>query len=175
VSNALFQIKGFSELTLQLIRLEDSVKRRELLKVLGQVANPTLKAAVSLAPVSDKVHYRYTGVKKRIRRKKVTGMHKIAIHPGNLKASIKKIVARKAKDKAVLHIGAKAARIKGKKPDGYYAHMLVKKGFTGTSRLGRTYDFLQKAYERTQGAVTPDAEKKVARYVKKQINRLSTL
>lgn len=173
MSNALFKIEGFSELTRQLKRLDDSVKRKELLKVLGQVANPTLKAAVNLAPVSDKVHYRYTGVKTGVRRKKVTGMNKVPIYPGNLKASIKKIVARRAKDKAVLHIGAKASRRKGKRPDGYYAHMLVKKGFTGTSRLGRTYDFLQKAYERTQGAVTPDAEKKVARYVQRQINRLS--
>lgn len=61
---------------------------------------------------------------------------------------------RRVKNNSFLHIGEKAARSKGKRPDGYYAHMDVKKGFSG---------------------VTPDKLRKMICYVKKQINRLSIL
>jgi len=173
VSKSLIEIKGFSELQRQLKRFSDRVKRKELLKILGQVANPTLKAAQGFVPVSAKVHYRYTGVKKGIRRSNVSGSDKIKISPGNLKKSLKKIIAKRSKINAILDVGAKAARRKGKTSDGYYAHMVVKKGFKGKSRLGKTNNFLKKAYDQTKGGVTKDLEKRVERYLQRQINRLS--
>jgi len=173
VSKSLVEIKGFPELQSQLKRFVDRVKRKEVLKILGQVANPSLKAAQGFVPVSTQVHYRYTGVKKGIRRTNVTGPDKIKINPRNLKKSLKKIVAKRSKINAILDVGAKAARRKGKTPDGYYAHMVVKKGFKGTKRVGKTNDFLKKAYDKTKGGVTKDSEKRVERYLQKQINRLS--
>ena len=173
MSKSLVEIKGFTELQSQLKRFVDSVKRKEVLKILGQVANPSLKAAKGFVPVSTQVHYRYTGVKKGIRRSNVTGADKIKITPGNLKKSLKKIIAKRSKINAILDVGAKAARRKGKTPDGYYAHMVVKKGFTGKTRVGRTNNFLKQAYDKTQGGVTRDAEKRIERYMQRQINRLS--
>ena len=156
MSKSLVEIQGFKELEAKLKLLPDKVKRTELLKVLGQVANPTLAAARRIAPISDQVHYRY-----------VKG-GKIAITPGNLRKSIKKITARRSKINPVLYVGAKA----GKTPDGYYAHMVVKKGFEGKKRKGQNYDFMKEAFESTQGQVTDDAVNKVAKYIQKQIDRL---
>lgn len=173
MSKSLVEIKGFPELQRQLKRFKDSIKRKELLKILGQIANPSVKAAQQSVPVSNQVHYRYTGVKRGIRRKNVSGSDKIKINPGNLKKSIKKIVAKRSKINAILDVGAKAARRKGKTPDGYYAHMVVKKGFKGKRRVGKTNNFLKKAYDKTQGGVTRDSEKRIERYMQRQINRLS--
>jgi hypothetical protein len=175
VSKALYEVQGFQDLQKQLGRFSDAVKRKELLKILGQVANPTLKAAKNLVPISGEVHYRYVGVKKGKRRGngKVKSSDKIAIHPGNLRASIKKIVAKRQKVNARLDVGAKAQKRRGKTPDGYYAHMVVRKGFTGKSRKSANNDFFNKAFQQTKGLVTADAEKRVAKYLQKQINRLS--
>lgn len=175
MSKALFEVEGFQDVQRQLMRFSDAVKRKELLKILGQVANPTLKAAKTLVPVSSKTHYRYTGVKKGIRRKKgtVPSSQKIAIQPGNLKRSLKKIVAKRQRVNARLDVGAKAQRRAGKTPDGYYAHMVVRKGFKGRKRVAANKDFLNKAYQQTKGMVTIDAEKRVSRYLQRQANRLS--
>lgn len=175
MSKQLFEITGFQQLQTQLKKLPESVKKREVYKILGQVANPTLAAAKRLAPVSRNPHVRYVGTTKGRRRKRgsVSVSDKIKIEPGNLKASIKKIKAKKSPN-VRLDVGARAARSKRAKADGYYAHMIVKKGFSGKNRKGSNYDFFKKAYEQTKGGVTADAEKRVARYIQKQINRLST-
>jgi hypothetical protein len=176
VSKSLFEVEGFEDLQKQLMRFSDGVKRKELLKILGQVANPTLKAAQTLVPVGGKKHTRYVGVKKGVRRGNgtVKSSDKIEYQPGNLKKSLKKIVAKRSKVNPRLDVGAKAARSRGKKPDGYYAHMLVKKGFKGIGgRVNANRDFLNDAFNQTKGRVTADAEKRVSRYLQKQIDRLS--
>ena len=52
MSKSIVEIKGFTELQQKIKSLPDKVKRRELLKIYGQVANPTLKAARSFAPAT---------------------------------------------------------------------------------------------------------------------------
>lgn len=176
MSKSLVEIQGFKELQQQLMRFSDGVKRKELLKILGQVANPTLAAAKITVPVGTKKHTRYVGVKKGIRRKRgsVSSDDKITYQPGNLKKSLKKIVAKRSKVNPRLDVGAKVSRRKGKKPDGYYAHMIVNKGFKGVGgRVSGNRDFLNEAYQKTKGLVTRDAENRVARYLNKQIKRLS--
>ena len=158
MSKSLVEITGFPELEKQLKRLSnDKIKKREMLKVLGQVANPTVKAARSQAPVSSKPHI-ISG--KRTRK---------VIQPGNLKKSIGKITGKRGlgKENAVLYVGPKS---KGKKYDGWYG-MFVEKG----TRLFKANPFMKRAYNQTKGGVTADAEKRVARYIKKQIERLSKL
>lgn len=156
MSKQLVEITGFDELQKQLTRLgKDSLKRREILKILGQVANPTLKAARANAPVSRRSH-----VQSGKRSKKI-------IEPGNLKKSLGKIRGKRgsAKVNAVLYVGPRA---KGRKNDGWYAKFV----HAGTKKQ-KANRFMQRAADQTQGLVTADAEVKVTRYLQAQINRLS--
>ena len=178
MSKALIEITGFEELQAKLKQLPDKTKRTELLKILGQVANPTLAAARGNAPVSGKNHNRYVGVTKGKRRKSddIKPDDRIEIRSGNLRASIKKIIAKRSRVNPVLYVGAKASRDKDKRPDGYYAHMVVPKGFTGKKRKsGDINDFLRKSYNQTEGKVTNDALDKVSKYIQKQIDRLGNV
>ncbi len=152
----LFEIDGFDELNRKLKRLPDKVKRREVLKVLGQVANPTVKAARSHAPISKKPHLQSGSRTRKI------------IQPGNLKKSIGKIRGKRglAKINAVLYVGPKARG----KYDGWYGAFV----HGGTVKQSAN-PFMQKAYNQTRGMVTADAEKRVAKYIQKQINRLSNV
>ena len=152
------QITGFKELEKQLKRLgNDSLKRREILKILGQVANPTLKAARKEAPKSKKPH-----LQSGKRSSKV-------IEPGNLKKSLGKIKGKRgsAKVNAVLYVGPRA---KGRKNDGWYGKFV----HAGTVKQAAN-PFMDRAFAQTKGLVTADAETKVTRYLQRQINRLSSL
>lgn len=156
MSKNLVEIKGFSELQRKLKTLgNDKIKRREMLKVLGQVANPTVKAARGQAPISKRSH-----VQSGKRSRKV-------IQPGNLKKSIGKITGRRGlgKRNAVLYVGPKS---KGRKNDGWYAKFVQHGTVKQTAN-----PFMKRAYQQTKGGVTADAEVKVARYMQKQIDRLS--
>ena len=57
MSKSLVEITGFAELQTKLKKLsDDKSKRKAVNKILGQVANPTVKVARQLAPVSKKAH-----------------------------------------------------------------------------------------------------------------------
>ena len=155
MSKSVVEIKGFEELRQKLLLLPDKVTKREMLKILGQVANATVSAARSNAPQSKKEHI-ISG--KRTRK---------IIQPGNLKKSIGKITGKRGlgKENAVLYVGPKS---KGIKHDGWYG-MFVEKG---TKKITAN-PFMNRAYEQTKGGVTADAEAKVTAYIQKQIDRLS--
>ncbi len=150
----LYQIDGFEELQRKIKQLPDNVKKKEMLKVLGQVATPTVKAGRQQAPISKKKHV-ISG--KRTRK---------LIEPGNLKKSIGKIRGKKGlgKENAVLYVGP---RSKGRKNDGWYG-MFVEYG----TKKQNANPFMKKVYQQTKGKVTADAERKVARYIQKQIDKL---
>lgn len=155
-TKALFEIEGFDKLQKQIKRLDDRVKRSEVLKILGQVANPTVKAARSQAPISSAPHVQ--GGKRTYK----------VIQPGNLKKSIGKIRGKRgsAKVNAILYVGPRA---KGRKNDGWYG-MFVH----GGTKLQSANPFMDRAYNQTKGQVTADAEKRVKKYIDKQVIRLST-
>lgn len=155
MAKTLFEIEGFDRLQQKLKQLPDRVKRREVLKILGQAANPTVKAARTQAPKSDKPH-----VQAGKRTYKI-------IQPGNLKKSIGKIRGKRgsAKVNAVLYVGP---RSKGRKNDGFYGVFV----HGGTKNITPNR-FMNRAFEQTKGNVTADAEKRVARYIDKQVKRLS--
>ena len=157
MSKSLVDIQGFDVLNQKLKALgNDKIKRREMLKVLGQVANPTVKAARAQAPKSKKPH-----VISGSRSRKV-------ITPGNLKKSIGKITGKRGlgKTNAVLYVGP---RSKGRKNDGWYGAFVH-----GGTKHQKANAFMDRAYAQTKGGVTVDAEKKVTAYVQKQINKLSS-
>jgi HK97 gp10 family phage protein len=68
MNKELVQITGFEELQRKIKILgKDSVKKREVLKILGQVANPTVKAAKALTPVRTGIGKKSIG-KKNMRK-----------------------------------------------------------------------------------------------------------
>ena len=155
MSKSLVEIQGFKELQAKLKRLgNDKDKRKEVLKILGQVANPTVKAAKQLAPVSKKTH-----LQKRKGQRFGT-----YITPGTGRKSIGKKTMRRAKNPTV-YVSPRSV----KRADGWYLRQFVIKG----TRKIKSNPFIDKAYSQTKGLVTADAEKKVAKYIQKRINALS--
>ena len=151
MSKPVIEIEGFKDLYRQIERLPDKLKRRELLKVFGQVANPTVKAARNYAPGGTRAHTRDN------------------LTQGNLKRSIGKRTGRNGIERinAVLYVGPK---LKGKNK-GWYAHFIE----AGTSTGIKANSFMAKAFRATGGMVTRDSETRVSKYIQKQINRLSNV
>jgi len=176
MSKKIVDIEGFEVLQRKIKKLgNDKDKKREVLNILRQVAKPTVNAARSLAPQSSKPH--------RAR--------KTLINPGNLKKSIGTITGKKgnAKINPTVYVGP---RVKGKW-DGWYGamveggHNVYRKSFKRSShKAGSTKrykhkainyvvpdPFMEKAYKQKQGRVTAEAEKRVAKFIQRRINKLS--
>jgi HK97 gp10 family phage protein len=168
MSNVRVDVIGFDKLTAQLKQLaNDKDKRREVLIILRQVAKPTLNVARNLAPVSKKPH---------VARGKT-------IQPGNLKKSLGNITGKQ--QNPTIYVGARAKGVN----NGWYAHFVHEgrnvyrtgfkrkrvKGANSAGAIRRTQGnpFLTKAYERTNGQVTADAEAQMVAFIQRRIKRLS--
>jgi len=167
-SNIKIDVIGFDKLTSQLKQLaNDKDKKREVLIILRNIAKPTLNAARSLVPISKKPH-------------KARGK---TISPRNLQKSLGNITGRQ--ENPTIYVGARA---KGSN-DGWYAHFVhngrnvYRKGFkrkrirgaNNTAAVRRTQGdpFLTKAYAQTNSTVTANAEKQMAAFIQRRIQRLS--
>jgi hypothetical protein len=175
MSKPLIEVTGFKELQdkIKLIA-DDKTKRSEVLKILRVVARPTVQSAKAFAP--ERV------AKSNIKTRITTG--------GILKKSIGTITG-KSLNPTIL-VGPK---VKGKNK-GYYGawvelgHNIYHKNFKlkrnrkGTkvarkfnkaNRTGKTTAkfFMKKSFELTKGQVTNEAEKKIAAYIQKKIDKLS--
>lgn len=154
MSKSLVEIKGFDVLQNKLKQLsDDKSKRRAVNKILGQLANPTLKVARQLAPVSKKPH-----VQKR--KNQAFGT---VISPGTLKKSLGKKTMRRSANPTV-YVSPRSTR----KYDGWYGRQFVIPG----TKFQKAQPFLEKARSQTQGRVTADAERKMEKYIQKQIDKL---
>jgi HK97 gp10 family phage protein len=168
MSNVRVDVIGFDKLTAQLKQLaNDKDKRREVLIILRQVAKPTLNVARNLAPVSKKPH---------VARGKT-------IQPGNLKKSLGNITGKQ--QNPPIYVGARAKGVN----NGWYAHFVHEgrnvyrtgfkrkrvKGANSAGAIRRTQGnpFLTKAYERTNGQVTAEAEAQMVAFIQRRIKRLS--
>ena len=137
MSKSLIEIEGFAELEKKIKALgNDKVKKREVLKILSQVANPTVKAVKALTPVRS-------------------GIGKKSIGKKNMRKTVN----------AVLYVSPRSS----KRADGWYLRQFVIRG----TKYQKANPFIDKAYSQTSGRVTKDAEVKVAKYIQKQINKLS--
>ena len=156
------KIEGFDELAALFKKLPDKVKRNELNKIYGQVANPTVKAMRSFAPV-------FSGKKPARRQVGKTIIAKEYI-PGYGRKTIRKKVLRKTPN-SLISIGPHSSRTAKNKfaKEGYYLRQWVIPG----TRYFKGNDFVQRAFDQTKGTVTKEAENKTAAYIQKQINRLS--
>ncbi|QOD60654.1 hypothetical protein H9I45_15140 [Polaribacter haliotis] len=155
MNSNLIEIEGFKELEKKLKSLSsDKVKSREVLKILGQVANPTVKAVKALTPIAKKPH---------IQKRKGQSFGTV-ITPGTGKRSIGKKTMRRAKN-PTLYVSPRST----KRADGWYLRQFVIRG----TKYQKANPFIDKAYQQTQGQVTKDAETKVAKYIQRQIEKLS--
>jgi len=162
------QVQGFDELKRKIVLLgSDKDKKREMLLILRQIAKPTLATAKILVPISKKIH-------------KVRG---VMVSPGNLQKSLGFITGKSSNP--TVYVGARA---KGSNK-GWYAHFvhdginIYKKGYKrkrtkGANAAGaksRTAGnpFLSNAYNATKGPITADAEKRMANFMQRRINKLS--
>lgn len=154
MSSNLADVKGFDVLARQIKSLPDKVKRKEVLKILGQVANPTVKVAKQFTPVSKKAHV----------QKRKGQMFGTWITPGTGRKSIGKKIMRRAKN-PTLYVSPRST----KQADGWYLRQFVIKG----TRYQKSNAFIDRAYNQTKGQVTADSEQRIAKYIQKQINKLS--
>lgn len=169
MSNIRVDVIGFDKLTAQLKQLaNDKDKRREVLIILRQVAKPTLNVARNLVPVRRS----YSNLKTR---KTVQG--------GTLKKSLGNITGKQ--QNPTIYVGARAKGVN----NGWYAHFVHEgrnvyrtgfkrkrvKGANSAGAIRRTQGnpFLTKAYERTNGQVTADAEAQMVAFIQRRIKRLS--
>lgn len=169
MSKPVIEITGFAELQEKIKLLaSDRDKKKEILLLLRQVARPTLQAARSFVMNSKKPH-------------KARGK---LIQPGNLKKSLGAITGRNANP--TIYLGPRA---KGNN-NGWYGNFvhegvnLYTKGFKRKRKKGantagvksRTTGnpFMKKANDVTNSQVTADAEKKVAAFIQRRINKLNT-
>lgn len=165
MSKSLVEIKGFAELEKKIKSLSnDKVKKREVLKILGQVANPTVKSVKALTPVGSGVINVRGKSYRRTKRQIGKNVYKSVYTPGVGKKSIGKKNMRRTQN-AVLYVSPRSR----KNADGFHLRQFVIRG----TRNQRGKDFVDKAYQQTQAGVTKDAEIKVAKYIQKQIDRLS--
>lgn len=168
MSKPLVEITGFDELEQKLKRLsDDKSKKKEVLKILGQVANSTVKAVREEVPVGGEIKVRgkvYARKKRQVRNVVVESSYTA----GMGKKSIGKKVMRKAKN-PMLVVRARDITIGSKKKyGGFYLRQFVIRG----TKFIKANPFMDRAYSRTKGLVTQDGVKKVENYMQKQINKL---
>jgi HK97 gp10 family phage protein len=169
VSKSLVDIKGFEELRSKLIKLgDDKSKTKAVRQILGKVANSTVKAAKNLIPIGGKIKVRnktYNRKKRQVRKVVVEESYT----PGMGQKSIGKKMLTRARN-PMLVVRANDITVGGKKKyGGFYIRQFLQKG---TKNMSKNL-FMNKAYDQTQGQVTAEAEKKVAKYIQKQIDKLS--
>lgn len=187
MNRPLVEIEGFEELQANIENLaNDKDKRREVLALLRQVAKPTLQAARKYVPINKKkTHY---------------GRHKKIQPSGNLKKSLGLITSKS--DNPTILVGARVKggndgyyahfvelghRIYNqatfsitRNASGRFvsvsksARARANKKGSVSSGNAKANPFMQKAYDSTQGGVTADAESKVAAYIQRRIDKLSS-
>jgi hypothetical protein len=146
------QVEGFDQLNEKLKRLDDKVKRSEIIKIQRRVAKPLEKAYAEALPKKSGTLAKSVST-KAVPKSKTGGNPSIVIRPGK----------------------------KGKN-DGYYKFMVVKKGARlGSNRRGSRKGkntVVEDARDVAIRNVGPQAQKealdKTADYIQKQITRLST-
>jgi hypothetical protein len=176
-------VRGFEELKEKIKKLSDPRdKKREILGILRQVAGATVTKAKELAPVSKKPHV----------------ARKVIIQPRNLQKSIGTITGKKG-NAAINPTVYAGPRARGANK-GWYGAMVeaghnIYRNATSVRSRGKIVSrsslarvrgrgknnavgyvsgswYMKRAYESTQGKVTPEAEAKIARYIQRRIDRL---
>ena len=169
MSKQLVEIKGFQELQRKIRLLgDDKAKTKVMRRILGQAANSTVRAAKTLAPVDGGLKVRdkvYKRKKRQVRRVVVQEQYST----GFAKKSIGKKVLTRARNPMIV-VRAKDISIGSKKKYGgwYVRQMLIR----GTKHISAS-PFMDKALAQTKSGVVKDLERRMERYIQKEINKLS--
>lgn len=155
----LVKITGFKELQTKLKKLPDNIKKREVNKILGQVANPVLKAMRSLTKSGSPTLNGHPRTKRQVGKTIIEEKYL----PGYGKKTIAKAVMRKSKNPFVV-VGPRTR--KGK--EGYFLRQWVIPG----TRFFAGSNATEKAFYQTKNKMTADAEIRIAKYIRKQIDKL---
>ena len=167
MSKTSIEVTGFKELQQKIKKLgDDKSKRKEVNRILGQIANPTLKAARNLAPVGDG----FLTIKGRRYKRKLRQVGKNVYQNPYAGGIGKKSISKKVMTRAAVPMVTISPRSR-KSADGFFLRQFV---IPGTKNGMPKNFFMDQAYQQTKGQVLPDAERKMARYYQKQIDRLST-
>jgi HK97 gp10 family phage protein len=145
------EVKGFDVLNKKLKKLEDSVKRREVLGIQRKLAAPVRRAYAANLPKRTGNLSRSVAV-RTIPRRKTGGNPAIAVVPG-----------------------------KRGRNDGFYKFMVIPKGTkTGSRKRGSRKGLntvvgnaRNKTLTQMENGLVESSEKAVQRYLQKKINRLS--
>jgi len=158
------KIEGFDELNALIKKLPDKVKKNEVNKVLNQAVDPLFKKMRQFTPVSSGVIKTKSGHYKIKKRRVGKTLIAEKYTPGYGKITIAKKKMNRSRN-PLISVGPHSR--KGK--DGFYLRQFV---IPGTVHFAGN-NFIERAYIATQGVIIPAAEKKIARYIQKQIDRLS--
>lgn len=157
------KVEGFGELVRKINKLDDRMTRREVLKIQRKLATPLVTAYRNELPESGRSKRRFG-----------------TVYPsGTLKKSVAKETVPASKVGGNPQIVVRPST-KGKK-GGYYRHMVVRKGETlGSNKRGSRKGkntVVQQARNKVMSVLnaplTSKYENNVAKYVQKQIDRLS--
>jgi hypothetical protein len=168
-------VQGFEELKRKITLLaNDKDKKAEMLLILRQIAKPTLQASKTFVPVRS--GFARTNLKS-----------KKTVKPGTLKKSLGFITGKKgdARLNPTVYVGP---RVKGQF-DGYYGawvhdgvnfynkgyKRIHKKSANNHQAKSRSKGdpYMKKAYAATNGIVTADAERRMAKFIQRRIDKLS--
>lgn len=161
-------------------RLNEVTKEMSLSKrraILRRAAGPVRQRSISLAPRSDKIHYRYSTPKLLKGRRAKRGSakaYRIAYHPGNIKKSLQ--VLTFSRDKSGVYVGPKRGKSAGgrefgrntRTADGYYAQMIYG---SAAAFGGRITEAALSSVKRQVTAIIEDGIKKIVNATKVK-NRL---
>lgn len=145
------QVEGFAELNLKLKKLDDSVKRKEVLGVQRKLAAPVRKAYAANLPKDSGTLSKSVAV-RTIPSRKSGGNPAVAVVPG-----------------------------KRGKNDGYYKFMVIPKGSRpGSTKRGSRTGMntvvgiaRNKTLAQMEAGLVTSSEKAMATYVQKKIDKLS--
>lgn len=164
MSKNAIEVEGFETLVKLIKKLDDKQKKREMVALLGAMANPTLKVVRDQMPVSTGIIR--IGNKRYQRKTRMVGktvIEKDSFTPGYGQKTIAKKTMRKTPN-AVVMVGPRSRKDK----DGYYLRQWV---IPGTIKFDGD-DFVTRAYEMTKGQITADGERRFQKYIQRKINKL---
>ena len=165
MSNGLeIKIEGFDHLERLIKKLPDEVKKKEINKFLIQAADPLYQMMKQMVPVSTGMIKSKSGSYRIKKRRVGKAVLAESYDPGYGKRTIAKKKLTRSKN-ALISIGPHTR--KGK--DGYYLRQWV---IPGTIHF-KGKNFIESASKATENTILPLAQKKIARYVQKQIDKLS--
>ena len=151
------QIEGMDRIVKEIEKLDDKMKRKEIIKILRRQVEPMKEAIKAEAPVYDRTVARYTTDGK------VADIYKA----GNLRDSI---TIKSGRNKGYPNVAVGPAFGVKKKYDGYYSFFVVY-GYAGNNRVAPN-DFILRGATKVWKQVTEGTSDKLEKYIERKIKKL---